>query len=116
MLKPGGFFVWGNALPTHVWHLAEPILAELGLQSCGSLNHTKGAVKARLEDKDRVDEYVDHLLKWFTATSLPYFGNRCAHAADRLIKNFYRHPGTTLFKQMETGAHSYMHLCHRRPA
>jgi ubiquinone/menaquinone biosynthesis C-methylase UbiE len=116
MLKPGGFFVWGNALPTSVWHMAEPILAELGMQTCGSLNHTKGAVKARLEDKDRVDMYVKHLLTWFKGTSLPYFGSRCLHVLDRLVKNFYRHPGTALFKRMETGADSYMHLCHRLSA
>merc|ERR1712217_169842 len=113
MLKPGGFFVWGNALPTSVWHMAEPVLAELGLQTCGSLNHTKGAVKARLEDEERVDMYVKHLIDWFPVTSVPFFGKRCAHVTDRLIKNFYRHPGPKLFKQMETGAPSYMKLCQR---
>lgn len=114
MLKPGGFFLWGNALPTAVWHMAEPILADLGMSPCGSLNHTKGAVTARIEDKDRVDMYVDSLINQFPVMQVPYFGNRCAKVTDRLIKNFYRHPGTKLFKQMETGAHSYMHLCHRK--
>jgi len=114
MLKPGGFFVWGNALPTAVWHMAEPVLAELGMEACGSLNHTQGAVVARLEDEKRVDMYVEHLINHFPVMSVPFIGKRCAHVTDRLIKNFYRHPGTKLFKQMETGAHSYMHLCHRR--
>jgi len=113
MLKPGGFFVWGNALPTAVWHMADPVLTELGLEGCGSLNHTQGAVKARIEDKDRVDMYVQHLIDQFPVMSVPYFGKRCAHVTDRLIKNFYRHPGTKLYQQMVTGAHSYMHLCHR---
>jgi hypothetical protein len=114
MLKPGGFFVWGNALPTAVWHMAEPVLAELGMEACGSRNHTQGAVSARVEDKDRVDMYVEHLINHFPVMSVPHIGKRCAHVTDRLIKNFYRHPGTKLFKQMVTGAHSYMHLCHRR--
>merc|ERR1740121_943058 len=102
-----------GALLTSVWHMAEPILAELGMEACGSLNHTKGAVTARLEDKDRVDMYVDHLINFFPVMNVPVIGKRCAHVTDRLVKNFYRHPGTKLFKQMETGAHSYMHLCHQ---
>lgn len=113
MLKPGGFFLWGNALPTTVWKMAQPILSELGLEDCGERNHTQGAVTARIEDKERVDMYVDHLLSQFPVMSVPHFGTRCSHVADRLIKNFYRHPGTKLYKQMVTGAHSYMHLCHR---
>merc|ERR1712194_200927 len=113
ILKPGGFFVWGNALPTSVWHKAAPVLTGLGLEDCGALNHTKGAVVARDEDKDRVDMYLDHLINHFPVMSFPYVGKRCAHVVDRLIKNFYRHPGTKLYKQMETGAHSYMHLCNR---
>merc|ERR1711972_679586 len=113
ILKPGGFFVWGNALPTSVWHMAAPVLEELGMEECGSLNHTKGAVTARLEDRERADMFVDHLINHFPVMLLPKIGPRCAHVSDRLIKNFYRHPGTKLFKQMETGAHSYMHLCFR---
>jgi len=116
MLKPGGFFLWGNALPTAVWKMAQPILSEMGMSDCGELNHTRGAVQARIEDKERVDMYVQHLIDQFPVMSLPTVGKRCAHVSDRLIKNFYRHPGTKLFKQMETGAHSYMHLCHRMPA
>jgi SAM-dependent methyltransferase len=114
MLKPGGFFVWGNALPTRVWHMAEPVLAELGMETCGSLNHTQGAVQARLEDEARVNMYVQHVLDFFPVTSIPHFGPRCRRVTDRLIKNFYRHPGTKLYKQMVTGWDSYMHTCHKK--
>jgi len=116
MLKPGGFFVWGNALPTSVWNAAPGVLEGMGFESCDSLNHTKGAVHARLEDEERVDMYMEHIKDQFPVMKLPFFGTRCRHIADRLVKNFYRHPGTALFKRMETGAHSYMHNCYRRPA
>ena len=32
---------------------------------------------------------------------------------DRLLKNFYRHPGTDLYQRMVVGHDSYMHLCYR---
>ena len=54
--------MWGNALPTSVWHTAEHYLPKIGFEPCGSLNHTAGAVIARDEDKERVDMYMDHLL------------------------------------------------------
>jgi len=114
ILKPGGIFLWGNALPTSVWGMAVHELMGLGMEGCGSLNHTQGAITARLEDEERVNMYVEHLLSWFQVTHVPYIGPRCAHVGDRLVKNFYRHPGTALFSKMKTGAHSYMHLCHRR--
>jgi len=115
MLKPGGFFVWGNALPSSVWHSAPAVLNEMGFQACGSLNHTQGAIQARLEDAERVDMYMEHLKGHFPVMHVPFFGKRCGRCTDLLVKNFYRHPGTALFNKMETGAHSYMHLCHRKP-
>jgi len=113
ILKPGGLFLWGNALPTSVWHMAAPALRELGMVPCGSLNHTQNAVKARDEDELRVNMYVEHLLSQFPVMSLPHLGARCGNVADRLIKNFYRHPGTALYHKMVTGAHSYMHECYK---
>jgi len=115
MLKPGGFFVWGNALPTRVWKSAPAVLAEMGFQECGSRNHTQGAVQARLEDEGRVDMYMQHLRNWFPVMAVPYVGDKCFFTVNKLMTNFYRHPGTALFKRMQTGAHSYMHLCYRAP-
>jgi len=113
ILKPGGLFLWGNALPTSVWHLAAPVLGKMGMAPCGSLNHTTNAVKARDEDEVRVNMYVDHLKAQFPVMSLPHIGARCGSVADRLIKNFYRHPGTALYHKMVNGAHSYMHQCYK---
>jgi ubiquinone/menaquinone biosynthesis C-methylase UbiE len=116
VLKPGGLFVWGNALPTYVWDQATEYLPKIGFEQCGEINHTKGAILARDEDKERVDMYVDYLLGNFPVMNVPYFGSKCHHVCDMLIKNFYRHPGTALYKKMETGYDSYMHLCNKKGA
>lgn len=112
VLKPNGIFVWGNALPTSVWNSAEEYLPKIGFESCGSLNHTKGAIVARDEDKERVEMYIDYLLGQFPVMKFPFLGPRCHFVSDMLIKNFYRHPGTALYEKMETGYDSYMHLCY----
>ena len=114
MLKPGGIFVWGNALPTYVWDQAAEYLPKIGFEPCGELNHTKGAILARDEDEERVNMYVDYLLGNFPAMKIPYFGPKCHHVCEMLIKNFYRHPGTALYQKMETGYDSYMHLCNKK--
>ena len=43
----------------------------------------------------------------------PYFGPRCHKVGERLIANFYRHPGTALYLKMVTGYDSYMHQAWR---
>lgn len=114
VLKPGGIFVWGNALPTYVWNRASEYLPKIGFESCGVLNHTQGAILARDEDKERVNMYVDYLIGNFPVMKVPYFGPRCSHVCELLIKNFYRHPGTALYEKMVTGYDSYMHLCNKK--
>jgi len=116
MLMPGGFFVWGNALPTHVWHKGSTVLQEMGFVPCGERNHTAGAVKARQEDAKRVDMFVQSVLDHFPVQSVPYFGPKCGVVTSLLIKNFYRHPGTQLYEKMVVGYDSYMHLCFQKPA
>ena len=110
VLKPGGLFVWGNALPTSVWNTAADYLPQIGFEPCGSLNHTAGAIVARDEDKERVDMYMDHLLGGYPVMKVPFFGTRCAEVSNLLVKNFYRHPGTAMYIKMTTGFDSYMHL------
>lgn len=114
VLKPGGIFVWGNALPTSVWLHAERYLPKIGFEECGSLNHTAGAILARDEDKDRVDMYMDHLIEGYPVMNVPFFGPRCAEVSSLLVKNFYRHPGTAMYIKMQTGFDSYMHLCYSK--
>jgi SAM-dependent methyltransferase len=117
ILKPGGFFLWGNALPTWIWHKALPILEnEIGLKRVNSLNHTKGAVIARDEDEARVNSFVSEMMARYPV--FEYTGSRgktCGHVVDRLLKNFYRHPGTALYLKMVTGFDSYMHEAYQKP-
>jgi SAM-dependent methyltransferase len=81
VLKPGGLFVWGNALPTSVWHHAERYLPKIGFEECGSLNHTAGAIQAREEDEERVNMYMDHLIEGYPVMTIPFFGSRCAEVS-----------------------------------
>merc|ERR1719506_2616538 len=72
MLKPGGIFVWGNALPTKVWHDAYEHLESVGFSSCGRFNHTASAITARDEDTDRVNLYVDQAMDTFPVLRMPF--------------------------------------------
>jgi ubiquinone/menaquinone biosynthesis C-methylase UbiE len=113
VLKPGGYFVWGNALPTRVWHQGNEYLPTAGFEMAYNTNHTQGAVVARDEDAKRVDLFLNQLLDSLVATKLPYFGERCAQASKRLIANFFRHPGTAMYLKMVSGTDSYMHQAWR---
>jgi SAM-dependent methyltransferase len=117
VLKPGGMFLWGNALPTRVWLSAEVELKGLGFDRIASLNHTKGAVLARDEDLERVESYAAHLYGQYPmAFKMPVRGAMCEKVVDRLLLNFYRHPGTALYLKMVTGYDSYMHEVYQKPA
>jgi SAM-dependent methyltransferase len=109
ILKPGGLFLWGNALPTRVWEEADIFLPTLGFKLENNFNHTKGAVIARDEDYERVELVMSQLTAPYPVMTLPYFGERCKKVSNRLIANFYRHPGTALYLKMVTGFDSYMH-------
>merc|ERR1712187_561277 len=97
VLKPGGFFVWGNALPTRVWNEAGAYLPTAGFELVNNVNHTHGAIVARDEDHDRVELAIDGLVKPYPVMQVPYFGPRCKKVARMAIANFYRHPGTALY-------------------
>lgn len=113
VLKPGGFFVWGNAIPTWVWHQGDAYLPTAGFEKAYSTNHTTGAVIARDEDAARVDLVLKQLVEPYYVMQVPYFGPRCAGVAGNLIGNFYRHPGTAMYRNMVTGVDSYMHQAWR---
>jgi len=108
VLKPGGLFLWGNAIPTKVWHEAAAFLPELGFELVDSTNHTQEAVEARDLDKERVDMAIGQMLDPYTLFKIPHFGPQCYHVVERLVANFYRHPGTSLYINMVTGFDSYM--------
>jgi len=109
ILKPGGLFLWGNALPTRVWAEADEYLPSVGFELVNNYNWTKGAIQARDEDYDRVELALAELLGQYPVMNVPYFGPRCELVSNRLIANFYRHPGTALYIKMVTGFDSYMH-------
>jgi len=114
VLKPGGLFVWGNAIPTRVWIEADKYLPTVGFEKVSETNHTHGAIIARDLDKERVDLAIYELTHGqYPVMKLPYFGDRCFMVAERLIANFYRHPGTALYKKMVSGYDSYMHQAWR---
>lgn len=109
VLKPGGFYVWGNAIPTRVWHEGDAYLPTAGFEKVFETNHTKGAVVARDQDFERVELAIRQLIQPYVVMQLPHFGPRCHTVAERLIANFYRHPGTAMYLKMTTGTDSYMH-------
>lgn len=109
VMKSRGFFVWGNAIPTEVWGPAKSYLGTIGFDNnCGEFNHTVRAIQARDEDKERVNVWVEQFLNTFMIFK---YHTQCRHVSERLIKNFFRHPGTNLYNGMVTGQDSYMHLC-----
>jgi len=114
VLKPGGLFVWGNAIPTRVWLEAGDYLPTAGFELAHSKNHTEGAVIARDEDFERVELALDQLISPYHVMKLPYFGDRCKTVLKLLIANFFRHPGTALYLKMTTGFDSYMHQAWRK--
>ena len=117
ILKPNGLFLWGNALPTRVWNVAYPYLSDTGFDRVASFNHTQGAIQARDEDEARVNAYTTQLFAQYPVFQTPFgIGSTCELVSDRLIKNFYRHPGTACYLKMVTGFDSYMHEAYRKIA
>ena len=114
VLKPGGLFVWGNALPTRLWLVSPAHLAVHGFEQVSSKNVTAAAVRARDLDAPRVNAFINSLgdkykaFRWFGKEST------CAKAGELLVKNFYRHPGTALYLTMVSGFDSYMRVAFRK--
>jgi len=114
VLKPGGLFLWGNAIPTHTWLQAMDYLPTIGFELVNNYNHTKGAVVARDEDKARMAAVFDAMIHQRLVFDVPYFGPRCALVSERLLANFARHPGTAMYLKMVSGYDSYMHQAWRK--
>ena len=68
---------------------------------------TSDAVRARDEDRSRVDSFVDFALARFPAFRFPLFGSKKRQQAEVAMKNFYRNPGTNLYEKMRNGTDSY---------
>ncbi len=107
MLKPGGFLVWGNAIPESTWQPCFDLLANLGFNKIEICDVTKEAVKARDEDKRRIDAYVDQIVDTFHGFKIPVLGSKRRALAEIALKNFSRNPGTKLYDNMVDGTDTY---------
>jgi len=107
ILKPGGFMVWGNAIPEDTWQPCFDALEETGLELIENHDVTKEAVVARDKDERRINAYVDACIEKFKAFRIPVFGRIKREEAEVALKNFSRHPGTHLYDNMVTRHDTY---------
>jgi SAM-dependent methyltransferase len=116
LLKPGGYLVWGNAIPQATWDPCFKLLERLGFAIRESNDVTAEAVEARDLDKPRIDAYVDQCMDAFHAFKVPLLGNRRRQQADVALKNFARNPGTKLYRNMVDGTDTYRVVLVQKPA
>jgi len=107
MLKPGGFLLWGNAIPDSTWQPCFDYLQSIGLQKREVRDVSREAIQARDEDEGRVNAFVEHCLDTFYAFKLPVLGAKRRNEASQAMKNFYRNPGTHLYQTMVDGTDTY---------
>ncbi len=107
LLKPGGYLVWGNAIPSSTWKPCFEFLESIGMKVQEECDVTKEAVQARAEDKARIDRFVDHCIATFFGFRIPIVGRKKRTEAEVALKNFSRNPGTRLYENMVDGTDSY---------
>ena len=107
ILKPGGYLVWGNAIPDSTWQPCFDYLETIGMHLRQQQDVTKEAVKARDEDERRVETFVQQTLNRFHGFRIPFAGPSRRLDAEVALKNFGRHPGTNLYDNMVDGTDSY---------
>lgn len=107
LLKPGGFLVWGNAIPDSTWQPCFDYLDSIGMKLVRNDDVTPEAIVARDQDKARVDAYVDHCIDSFVGFRIPVLGRQRRVEAEIALKNFSRNPGTRLYENMRDGTDSY---------
>ncbi len=114
-LKPGGFFVWGNAIPNVTWQPCFDYLKSLGMVEVQVQDVTAEAIVARDLDEPRAEAYVKECVNKFLAFRVPFIGPRRAREAGRAMRNFFRHPGTRLYDNMVDGTDTYKVVCFQKP-
>ena len=114
-LKPGGFLVWGNAIPDDTWQPCFEHLESIGMKQLHVHDVTAEAIKARELDRPRTELYVRKALDKFHGFKIPVLGKRREFQAEQALKNFYRHPGTHLFDKMVNGTDSYRVVLFHKP-
>ena len=107
ILKPGGYMVWGNAIPDSTWQPCFDCLDSLGLKLVEVCDVTKEAVLARDLDRPRADAFVEQCLSRFAGFRIPALGRARRLEARLAMENFYRNPGTNLYQNMTNGTDTY---------
>jgi hypothetical protein len=107
ILKPGGYFVWGNAIPEIAWQPCFDFMESIGIKILEVDDVTDEAVRARDEDEARIDIYIEQALDKFFAFRIPLVGREKRTEAALAMKNLCRHPGTQLYEDMKTRADTY---------
>jgi SAM-dependent methyltransferase len=116
VLKPGGFLVWGNAIPDSTWGPCFEHLESVGMKKVAERDVTKEAVTARDEDDRRVHTYVDTCIDRFWGFRIPVLGRKKRLEAEAAMKNFYRNPGTNLYDNMTNGTDTYKVVAFQKTA
>ena len=96
-----------NAIPAATWQPSFNYLEYLGMKLVDRADVTKEAIRARDEDKARIDLYAEACLQTFHGFKIPFLGSKKRVEADQALKNFARNPGTKLYDVMVDGTHSY---------
>lgn len=107
VLKPGGYLVWGNAIPDSTWAPCFEYLDSIGMKLVESRDVTRNAVAARDEDEARVSAYVKQCIDRFAGFRIPHFGAKKRVEAKLALENFYRNPGTNMYRTLADGTDSY---------
>lgn len=115
LIKPGGFLVWGNAIPDSTWQPCFEFLESLGMVKAAERDVTSEAVQARDEDEGRVEAYVQQCLNKFHGFKIPVFGVKKRNEARQAMRNFYRDPGTNLYRNMTDGTDTYRVVAFQKP-
>jgi ubiquinone/menaquinone biosynthesis C-methylase UbiE len=111
VLKPGGFLVWGNAIPDPTWQPCFDYMQSIGMKMVESRDVTKEAILARDLDEPRAEAYVKQVLSKYHAFKIPVFGATKRKEARMAIMNFYRNPGTNLYDTMIDRRDTYKVNC-----
>ncbi|MBX3273854.1 MAG: class I SAM-dependent methyltransferase [Sandaracinaceae bacterium] len=116
ILKPGGFLVWGNAIPDIAWQPCFDFMASIGIEVLEVEDVTEEAILARDQDQARIEAYIQQALDKFIAFRLPHFGPRKREEASVAMRNLCRDPGTRLYDDMVTRADTYKVVLAQRKA
>lgn len=107
VLKPGGFFTWGNAIPDKAWEPSFKFMKSIGLEIVEVADVNEEAVRARDLDAARIDAYTEQATARFPAFRVPVWGAKKRMEAAQAMKNLARQPGTRLYEDMKQRLDTY---------